>query len=244
MSGTYSTHNNNFRSRIIDQRGILLGVILCCALIGFEMFNYSTTEVALRDLLGDLRILGISWATILTIAFCGIDFAGIARLFIPEEEQGKSNDVWYLFGAWLLAATMNAVLTWWGVSLAVVNRSLASAAFINPTTLTQIVPVFVALMIWITRILLIGTFSAAGPRLFSERVLQPISNKIEINQPRPSTNSLPVRQPISANPYGNQNPPRPKAPSSIQHNRPDPEYVPEPGYGSAQAVYESQPRQK
>ncbi len=42
------------------------------------MFNCSTTEYALTDLLGDLDFLNVRWATILAIAFCGIDFAGIA----------------------------------------------------------------------------------------------------------------------------------------------------------------------
>jgi len=242
MSGAYSTHNKNFSSRIFGQRGILLGVILTCALIGFEMFNYSTTEMALRDLLGDLRILGISWATILTIAFCGIDFAGIARLFIPEEGQAKSNEVWYLFGAWLLAATMNAVLTWWGISLAVVNRALNSAAFIDPSILTEIVPVFVALMIWITRILLIGSFSVAGPKLFSENSSTPVSRQTLTNQPRQNNNPFPVRQPVTAKSVGSQIPPRPHTRSNLEHDRPDPEYVPEPGYSSAASVYRTRSR--
>jgi len=29
--------------------------------------------------------MGIRWATILAIAFCAIDFAGIAHLFIPKK---------------------------------------------------------------------------------------------------------------------------------------------------------------
>lgn len=55
----------------------VLGLILVIALISFEIFNFSTTEYALTDLLGGLNFLGLKWATILTIAFCGIDFAGI-----------------------------------------------------------------------------------------------------------------------------------------------------------------------
>ncbi len=73
-----------FFQRIRVQRGLLFGTIIIAALLAFEFFNYSTTEFALHDLLGDLEFLGIAWATILAIAFCGIDFAGIARLFTPE----------------------------------------------------------------------------------------------------------------------------------------------------------------
>ena len=115
------------------------------------------------DLLGkDLTFAGLRWATILSIAFCGIDFAGIARLFTPERGSDEPKEVWYLFGAWLLAATMNAVLTWWGVSMAVANHKEVSTAIMDPKTLTQVVPVFVALMVWVIRILIIGTISVAG----------------------------------------------------------------------------------
>ena len=142
----------------------IFAIIILTALLAFEMFNYSTTEYALHDLLGNLVFAGLHWATILSIAFCGIDFAGIARLFTPERGSDEPKEVWYLFGAWLLAATMNAVLTWWGVSMAVANHKEVSTAIMDPKTLTQVVPVFVALMVWVIRILIIGTISVAGER--------------------------------------------------------------------------------
>ncbi|NPV57555.1 MAG: hypothetical protein HPY76_12905, partial [Anaerolineae bacterium] len=104
-------------SKIGARPGLVFAIIILTALLAFEMFNYSTTDYALRDMLGDLRFAGVRWSTILAIAFCGIDFAGIARLFTPESGESEPKEVWYLFGAWLLAATMNALLTWWGVSM-------------------------------------------------------------------------------------------------------------------------------
>ena len=92
--------------------GLLFVAIILGALLAFEVFNYSTTEHALSDLLGDLTFAGVPWSTVLAIAFCGIDFAGIARLFTPEQGADEPAEVWYLFGAWLLAAAMNATLTW------------------------------------------------------------------------------------------------------------------------------------
>jgi len=153
------------------QRGLAFGVIIVAALIAFEIFNYSTTDFALTDLLGRLEFIGIRWATILAIAFCGMDFAGIARLFTPEDNgRGSTNhsEVWYLFGAWLLAATMNAMLTWWGVSLAILNHETLGNAVVGRETLLRVVPVFVAVLVWLIRVLIIGTFSVAGDRLFSQ----------------------------------------------------------------------------
>lgn len=171
--------NNSLRSRSLDvnlnrawhgfvgQRGKAFGLMIFGALIAFEIFNFSTTEFALHDVLGDLKFAGIKWATMLSIAFCGIDFAGIARIFTPEQGADEPAEVWYLFAAWLLAAAMNATLTWWGVSVAISTHASQGAAVVGGDTVRTVVPVFVAIMVWVIRILIIGTFSIAGDRLFS-----------------------------------------------------------------------------
>lgn len=151
--------------RINIRPAMIFGMIIFTALIAFEMFNYSTTDFALRDLLGELRFMNIRWATILTVAFCGIDFAGIARLLTPRHGSEEPREVWYLFGAWLLAATMNAMLTWWGVSMAILNHNIQSTAVVDPVTLLKVVPIFVAVMVWVIRILIIGTISMASDHL-------------------------------------------------------------------------------
>lgn len=158
---------NSVVDRIRLNRGATFGILIIAALLAFEVFNYSTTDFALGDLLGELNFLGVRWATILAIAFCGIDFAGIARLFTPEEGADEPAEVWYLFGAWLLAATMNAMLTWWGVSIAILRHESLGNAVVARDTLIQVVPIFVAVMVWLIRVLIIGTFSVAGERLFS-----------------------------------------------------------------------------
>ena len=144
--------------------GTFFIVLIFGALIAFELFNYSTTDHALQDLLGPLKFGPLAWSTILALAFCGIDFAGIARLFTPEQGVDEPKEVWYLFGAWLLAATMNAILTWWGVSMAITNHQVTSASVVNPKTIVTVVPVFVAVMVWVIRILIIGTLSMALDR--------------------------------------------------------------------------------
>ncbi|HUF37459.1 MAG TPA: DUF3824 domain-containing protein [Anaerolineales bacterium] len=164
MFKEYSTPIGPIRMR----RGLVFGVIIIFALLAFEIFNYSTTDYALHDLLGDLSFLDLRWSTILALAFCGIDFAGIARIFTPEDGAEEPAEVWYLFGAWLLGATMNAMLTWWGVSIAILNHQSLGSAVVDRATLLKAVPIFVAVLVWLSRVLLIGTFSIAGDRLFSQ----------------------------------------------------------------------------
>jgi hypothetical protein len=166
-----SMHSKGFFSTLKSislRRGMAWGLIIIGALLAFEMFNYSTTQFALNDVLGDLTFAGIRWATILALAFCGIDFAGIARLFTPEQGREEPTEVWYLFGAWILAAAMNATLTWWGVAVAIASHPNLSSEVISMSTLTKIVPVFVAIMVLLIRVLIIGTFSVKGGKLFSQ----------------------------------------------------------------------------
>lgn len=160
-------------------RGATWGLMILGALLAFELFNFATTQFALEDVLGDLAFAGLRWATVLAIAFCAIDFAGIARMFTPQQGRDEPAEVWYLFGAWLLAAGFNATLTWWGVSIAIVNHSSAgSAAVIGSRTLTRVVPVFVAVMVWLIRVLIIGTFSMAGDKLFSTAERRPLRQHV------------------------------------------------------------------
>jgi len=140
--------------RIRMPRTSLFGLIMIGALIAFEVFNYGTTEFALTDLLGGLRFAGLRWSTILALAFCSMDFAGIARLFSPDQGDSRSGELWYLLGAWLLAATMNAMLTWWAVSLALIGHAGLGNEILGREALLSSVPVFVA-----------GTFTLTGKRL-------------------------------------------------------------------------------
>ena len=205
-------------------RGAVWGLMIIGALLAFEIFNFSTTQFALLDVLGDLTFAGMRWATILAIAFCGIDFAGIARIFTPQQGADEPKEVWYLFGAWFLAAAFNAMLTWWGVSVAIVNHTSASGgAVISNETMVKIVPVFVAAMILLIRVLIIGTFSLAGDRLYSMESKRSYNSARPVEQPsyRPSvpTQSQPViRSASSLNRPNNV----PSAPPSSNTFRPAP----------------------
>ena len=222
------------------RRGWVFGAIIVVALISFEIFNYSTTEYALSDLLGDLKFAGIRWATILSIAFCGIDFAGIARLFTPSNGSSRGsavpNETWYLFGAWLLAATMNAMLTWWGVSLAVVNHQSLGNSVVSREILVRAVPIFVALLVWLIRVLIIGTFSVAGDRIFRQDELRstlPAHNRPRPNSLQPTFQSFNPRSQHSrtianpsATPTQNMKNATPYQPEFAHTSRPEPTYHP------------------
>ncbi len=219
-----------FRKWFSQNRLSVTSMILIVGLISFEMFNYSTTDFALRDLLGDLKFFGIFWSTILAIAFCGIDFAGIIRLFMPDEQIDQKEN-WFLFGAWFLAATMNAILTWWGVAMSLTNHPIRSTAIIDPTTISQIVPIFVAIMVWLTRILLIGSFSLKNKNRpnTNSRVQPAHSASSTIHKTAPVPTIQPVRM-------SSMSPQSGRASNRII-NRPEPEYISDGNSINSQPTY-------
>lgn len=210
------------------RRGAIFGSILISALLAFEIFNFGTTSFALQDVLGNLEFAGMQWSTILAFAFCGIDFAGIARIFTPEQGRDEPAEVWYLFGAWLLAAAFNAMLTWWGVSVAILNHNAEGGSLVGQAAMTQIVPIFVAAMVWLIRVLIIGTFSVAGERLFTlaDAGQRPAASQNQYQ--RPAAVNQPTYAPVQ-NVTSNlpaQNYPRPA---------PKPRPAPTPGYATTRS---------
>ncbi len=145
-------------------RRAVVAVILLIALFAFEIFNFDTTRYALTNLLGPVSFASVGWASILAVAFCAIDFAGLVRMFTPEVDGEQPKEVWYLMGAWLLGATMNAVMTWWAVSLTLLSHDFGNEV-LSRGQLLQIVPIFVATLVWLTRILFIGALTATGSQL-------------------------------------------------------------------------------
>ncbi len=194
-----------------DPRHVMIGGILILALFAFELFNFDTTRYALTNLLGDVTFAGIGWAAILAVAFCAIDFAGLARLFTPERGRNEPQSVWYLMGAWLLGATMNAVMTWWAVSLTLLNHNLGNEV-LGREQLLKFVPIFVAVLVWLTRILFIGSLTVAGEQFLDSQSDADSS---------PQFNSRPARQPVSR--------PRPGAAVNGSSRRPA---APRPSAGS------------
>ncbi len=192
------------------QRAIFIGLILFVALIAFEIFNFDTTQFALKNLLGEVTFLGIHWATILAIAFCAIDFAGLNRLFSPDGDSKASKEAWYLMGAWLLGATMNAVMTWWAVSVTLLNNSFGNEV-LSREQLLRYVPIFVAILVWLTRILFIGSLSIAGVHLFGSSrgsTSRVRSRSMHNNKPQTS-----AKRPIQTSPSRMKAAPKPIDPT-------------------------------
>ena len=132
-------------------------LVLIASLGAFEYFSFSTTSFALRDMMGIQGSGPLSWSMVLSLAFCAVDITGITCLLRNDlQSESHSRRGWYILGAWVVAAAMNTGLTWWGVSVAVFNTPVENALFIDPMIFVKAVPVIVAVMVWVIRVLIIG----------------------------------------------------------------------------------------
>lgn len=228
VSQSIQTSYSKSLSAFKSQKGISYFVIMVLALVAFEAFNFSTTDYALSDLLGDLRFFGIRWATLLAVAFCGIDFAGITRLFASQAEKDAPQSTWYMFCAWFLAATMNAILTWWGVVVSMQTHPILASGAVDSGFVTRTMPIFIALMVWVIRVLLIGSLSrkndqminqkgGKSPETISKRQLRQAQSRAA--HPAHSNSSQLVPSIFNAEPVG-------KRSQVSRNNRPEPTYVP------------------
>lgn len=139
--------------------------LMVFALIAFEIFNFSSTLYSLEDFIGQLSIFGIKWSVLLSLAFCGADFAGMARVFTPETGKQEPIEVWLLFAAWILAASLNAVLTWWGISVAMLAHGVPGNEIVSRRALLTAVPVCLAALVWFIRFCIVGTLTLAGDKM-------------------------------------------------------------------------------
>jgi hypothetical protein len=123
---------------------------------------------------------------------------------------------------------MNAMLTWWGISIAILNNNSLGSAVIERPLLLQIVPIFIALLVWLIRVLIIGTFSLAGEKLFSIGESNPDPTPRPLTRGLPSPSPRTSYQPASATPASTSSfRPAPKQPVPADiGSRPEPTYSP------------------
>jgi len=160
-SQTQTMLHNPFQMirKVYEQSGGMYFFFIALVLLSLEVFNYSTTKFALQDLLGEIGVGPTTWAAMLSLAFCGMNLIGIIRLFNPSTHENQGNENWFLLGAWVLAAVMNTGLNWWGVSIAIYNHPVDSVLVVDPMTIVTVIPIFVAIMVMLIRVLIIGNLS-------------------------------------------------------------------------------------
>ncbi len=99
---------------------------------------------------------------------------------------------------------MNGMLTWWAVSLAVLSHPGLGNEIVGRQELIRSVPVFVALLVLLIRVLIIGSFTLGSGRLFaaderrSQLMLRPLAGRSQ--RPDVRGANVPVGRPVRREP--------------------------------------------
>lgn len=131
-------------------------VLSLAALVAFELFHLSTTSFALNNLLGPAPHGGMAWSLVLGIAFCAVDIAGILNLAGNSNPAFRFKGRRWFFIAWVISLVFNIIITWWGLSTAIAIQQVHAGLIIDANLLMQVLPAFLAILLSLVRILIIG----------------------------------------------------------------------------------------
>lgn len=131
--------------------------ILFLAVIGFELYNFSANEFALRYFYPSQTFFGVPWSALLAMASCLTDFAAISTIFArnPKEDSIAR----YLRYGWFLAAIFDAGMNWWATSLSMLSNPVLGNEILARADLLTTVPALVAIMVLLIRVSLVGALS-------------------------------------------------------------------------------------
>ena len=87
---------------------------------------------------------------------------------------------------------MNAMLTWWAVSLALIGHTGLGNEILGREALLSSVPVFVALLVWLIRVLMIGTFTLTGKRRINKTSHRSTASSRAAKRAATSTKAMPA----------------------------------------------------
>ncbi len=132
----------------------ILTISMIAMLVVFELFSYSSDEKGMMYILGRA-----SWSVLLAFSLCAIDFAGLARLFLPDASDLPQGPFWMLAGAWLLTAVWEMFLTYIVIAdhmtVTSATSTLVQAGIITYKTYTTSAPIFFAVLEWLIQCTLV-----------------------------------------------------------------------------------------
>jgi len=137
--------------------GTILTMLVCMA--AFEIINFAITSLAFRSLLSRYTVLVLDSATWLATVVCCVDIIGILYLFLLFPGPSHNIVKRRLFSVWLLVTGLNSWLLWLGIGQAIVVHQAQTDLVINAGIMVHIIPAFIVCLVWLIRILLIGSFS-------------------------------------------------------------------------------------
>lgn len=148
----------------LDTRNKLSLLMTLVTLVAFVLFNYSIIAFSLKSLLGSIPGESTVWSISLAVGICSLDVTGILRLTFSPGQSWQSKMSKWLLTAWLANQLMTFLITWWGISTAIAIQQVKTGLVIDAGLLREVLPAFLAVMLSLVRLLIIGALSKAFDR--------------------------------------------------------------------------------
>jgi len=178
------------------------GLITVLGLLAFELFNYATTQEALSTILGALSFFGFPVYYLIAIAFAAIDLGGLSSTFTEEDWSNETWWVWVSTVGWEIASVVNAALTYMSVTIAMAVAPVSQLATVMPKVqeIYTYIPAALAFVVWLVRIMLIGSIVAStngGQKPKKQRPIQQVAAAPTRAQAQRPMQPAPVRSPVT-----------------------------------------------
>lgn len=178
-------------------RGSAYGLLIFLGIVAFDVFNFATTRDALGSFLANSNLWGVPLKDALAIAFCAVDLGGVASIFTKEKGLNEPWYVWMLAAGWLAASVINAMLTWWAVMMTMQAAPAMQNPLISAADLIKVAPVILACVVWLIRILIIGSLVVAASHPETSRTPER-KPALQPAQPVPSARPATPVRPVSS----------------------------------------------
>lgn len=148
---------------------LVVGGIIFLSALAFEVINIATNVAGFESFFGGIKFLGISWAIWATIAFEAADVGCLCYSWDRKFDFRTHPEAGFALTAHFFAGFADAGLSYFAFMMAIGNSVSQMANVVGEKAILTWAPVFLALMIWVIRTLLMGTIVTQGRNIFSQQ---------------------------------------------------------------------------
>lgn len=171
---------------------LVLLLVLCVAL---ELVNWTTSEGALLLFLGRTQVIGLYIASLLALAFCGVDLLCLWRITTPAARaEDESKTVVLMLVMWVVGTLLNAVLTYFSLKHTMSQTTAWQSDIWQGFNPLDVLPVALAGGVWVTRVSLIWTLASELDRRLHPALAPKLS---PVREYRPEPVAVPAPQKAS-----------------------------------------------
>jgi hypothetical protein len=152
---------------IVSKRSTVYAAMIIACLLVFETFNIDGNRKGLVILIGMP-----AWANLLAWALAAIDFAGLAKLAVPQFRELPQMAVWTLAIAWGMSAVFDTFLTYVVIATNMIanatTNTLVVGGIVTANFYANGIPTIIAVVLCLLQIFLVWRMESTSGAFIEE----------------------------------------------------------------------------